>query len=191
MKMKRLDRMALALFAVIVALTLIIVFACAIAPDMAESIGWAFCFGMKNYPLLRVLLIAMCLGLAVLVFGWVWRKMRGVEAKEDAQPVPLSEDAGGSVQISQAALETLVRRAAGPVEGVNQFDVRLEKREAALDVTLVMSVRQGVRIPELAHEAQQNVREALEDMTGVKVENVALLVSEITTDAPAASDGKK
>ena len=191
LKMNRRDKAALTLFAVIVGLTLAIVFVCAIAPDIAESMGWAFSAGMKNYPLLRALVIAACLGLAVLLFGWVRQTARGDEAKKDeAQPVPISEDEGGRVQISQAALEALVRRSAGPIEGVNRFDVQLEKKEEALDVTLKMSVRQGVRIPELAREAQQSVREALEDMTGVKVENVTLLVSEITAETPAQSAGK-
>ena len=54
-----------------------------------------------------------------------------------------------------------------------------------------MSVRQGVKIPELAQTARQNVREALEGMTGVKVENVTLLVSDISTDAPTSSDEKQ
>ena len=169
LKMKRRDKAALALFAVIVGLTLAIVFVCAIAPDIAESMGWAFSAGMKNFPLLRALVIAACLGLAVLLFSWVRQTARGDETKDEATPVPISEDEGGRVQISQAALEALVRRSAGPVEGVNRFDVQLEKKEEALDVTLKMSVRQGVRIPELAREAQQSVREALEDMTGVKV----------------------
>ncbi|MBR3504177.1 MAG: alkaline shock response membrane anchor protein AmaP [Clostridia bacterium] len=188
--MKRLDRAALALFGALVGLTLTVVFACAIAPDMAETLGRVFVKAMRVVPL-RLFLIAACLALAVLVFGWIWRRLHGEEKEEDAQPVSLTEGEGGSVQITPAALEALVRRAAGPVRGVNRFDVRLEPRGAALDVTLVMSVRQGVRIPELAQEAQQNVREAIEDMTGAKVGNVSLLVSEITLDAQTPSEGKK
>ena len=191
MKLKRLDRAALYAFALIVLIPLALTFACAIAPDIAGDLGFAFCYAMKNYLLLRVLALLLSLGLAALVCGWVWTFAHGREKEAPIEPVSLNEDEGGSVKISQAALEALVRRSAGPVEGVNQFDVKLDKREDALDVTLEMSVRQGVRIPELAQAARQNVREALEGMTGVKVENVTLLVSDITTDGPASSEGKK
>ena len=191
MKLKRLDRAALLLMAALIVLALILLFVCAIAPDMAESMGAAFHAGMLNYPLLRVLVILVCLALAALVCGGVWTLLRGREKKDDVPPVSINEAEGGSVQISQTALEALVRRSAGPIDGVNRFDVKLEKRENALDVTLEMSVRQGVKIPELAQTARQNVREALEGMTGVKVENVTLLVSDISTDAPASSDEKQ
>ena len=191
LKMKRRDRAVLTVYVLFNVLLLAILFVCAIAPDIAQTLGLAFSAVMMKHALLRVFVIVLCLALSALVCGWAWSLLNGRAREEEIPPVPLSSDEGGSVQISQSALEALVRRSAGPVEGVNQFDVQLEKREEALDVTLVMSVRQGVRIPELAREAQQNVREALEDMTGVKVENVTLLVSDISADAPASSDGKK
>ena len=190
MKMKRLDRAALYVFALIVLIVLVVAFACGIEPTIAEDLGFAFSVTMKNYPLLRAPVILFSLALAALLCAWLWSFTHGKERETPIEPVSLNEDDGGSVMISQAALEALVRRSAGPVEGVNRFDVKLEKRENALDVTLVMSVRQGVRIPELAQAARQNVRETLEGMTGVKVENVTLLVSDITTDAPASSDGR-
>ena len=193
MKLTRLDRAAIALYVLLNMLALAFVFACAIAPDFAEAAGCAFHATMLNYPLLRVLLIAVCVVLAVLICGEAWVIAHGRGQETEAQPVALSADESGSVQIARGALEALVRRSVGPVDGVDKFDVKLDKNGEALDVTLQVSVRQGVKIPELAREAQQNVREALEGMTGAQVENVSLLVTEITQDAaqpqpPAGKD---
>lgn len=190
MKLKRLDRLALAVFALLVAMGLIFLFACAIAPDLAESAGAAFNATMLNYPALRFLAIVLCLTLAMLIAGGVWALLHRRDQKEEIQPVSLTTDEGGSVQIAHSALEALVRRAIGPVSGVDHFDVRLENAADALSVTLQMTVRQGTKIPELAQNARQNVREALEDMTGAKVDTVTLVVSDITADAQKQSDGK-
>ena len=93
--------------------------------------------------------------------------------------------------MSEAALEALVRRSVGAIEGVEKFDVKLMQGADALSVTLEAKVRQGVKIPDLAQAAQNNVRRALGEMAGVKVDAVALLVTDILSDAEQASKEKE
>ena len=83
-----------------------------------------------------------------------------------------------------------MRRSVGAIGGVDQYDVKLAQGENGLGVTLEARVRQGVKIPDLAQTARDNVRSALEEMAGVKVDQVALLVTEITPGAAQASFGR-
>ena len=98
------------------------------------------------------------------------------------------------VQAHKDELDALVAKYAvgWRLERINRVDLSI-LRVAIYEITLggiapAVAVNEAL---ELAREAQQSVREALEDMTGVKVENVTLLVSDITTDGPASSEGKK
>lgn len=63
----------------------------------------------------------------------------------------------------------LARR--GAARGVR---VEVGEREAAVD--LYLSVKYGVRIPELAHRVQQAVKQAIEEMTDLKVVEVNIHV---------------
>lgn len=51
-----------------------------------------------------------------------------------------------------------------PSKGVK---VEVGEREAAVDLFVIVDF--GVRIPEVAHEIQRNVKKAIESMTGLKV----------------------
>lgn len=51
-----------------------------------------------------------------------------------------------------------------PSKGVK---VEVGEKEAAIDLYVIMEF--GVRIPEVAHEIQQNVKKAIENMTGLTV----------------------
>lgn len=54
-----------------------------------------------------------------------------------------------------------------PSKGVK---VEVGEKEAALDLYVIVEF--GVRIPEIAHEVQQNVKKAIENMTGLTVVEV-------------------
>ncbi|MBR4441970.1 MAG: Asp23/Gls24 family envelope stress response protein [Clostridia bacterium] len=68
--------------------------------------------------------------------------------------------------------------------------MKLFQSAGSLNVTLEASVRQGVKLPDLAQAAQSSVRQTLEEMAGVKVDAVALLVTDILPDAAQASSGQ-
>jgi len=182
MKLNRWDRAGIAVY-----VALAFVFACAIAPDIARSAGASFADMMERCLVLRLALIAACVTLAVFICSRAWSLVHGggkSVAAADA-PVELSSDEGGSVQVSQAALESLVRRAVGSVGGTEQYEVRVARDGDRLNVKLEASVRQGTPIPELAQAARESVRRTLESMAGVTVEDVALLVTEIVPETAA------
>ncbi|MBO4886302.1 MAG: alkaline shock response membrane anchor protein AmaP [Clostridia bacterium] len=187
MRLNRWDRLGVAVSAALSLLFLLVSFICAVAPDLFQAVAGA----LRNGLFLRILLMTACIALAVFICGCVWPLLRGgQEVAQEEKTVPLDDGEGGSVRVSQAALEALVRRAVGSIKGVEKYDVKLFQSAGSLNVTLEASVRQGVKLPDLAQAAQSSVRQTLEEMAGVKVDAVALLVTDILPDAAQASSGQ-
>lgn len=104
----------------------------------------------------------------------------------------------GKVQIAPEVLEVIAGMAASEVEGVAHMSggfvgeiaerfgrknvargVRVEvgQREAAVDVSIV--VKYGHRIPDVAREIQDSVRNAIESMTGLTVVEVNVHIVDV------------
>lgn len=104
----------------------------------------------------------------------------------------------GKIQIAPEVLEIIAGIAASEVEGVNHLSgslvgdiaerfgrknpgkgVRVEvgQKEAALDISVIISF--GYRIPEVARNIQENVRNAIESMTGLTVVEVNVHVVDV------------
>ena len=60
--------------------------------------------------------------------------------------------------------------------------VEVGEREAAVDLYII--VKFGVRIPEVALNVQERVKEAIEQMTGLKVVEVNVHVQGVATEEP-------
>lgn len=104
----------------------------------------------------------------------------------------------GKIQIAPEVLEIIAGLAAHEVEGISHLSgslvgdiaerfgrknlgkgVRVEigQKEAALDISVV--VKFGYRIPEVARNIQENVRNAIESMTGLSVVEVNVHVIDV------------
>ena len=90
---------------------------------------------------------------------------------------------GGTVTLTAAALGQLVAHAVAGVDGA-----RLRRPRCGLDVahgdgrasvTLELSGRYGVSLPEVALAVQQRVADALARTTGLEVERVDVEVAEV------------
>lgn len=121
---------------------------------------------------------------------------------ENKIPEQAAEDmttAYGSVHISEEAVATIVRMAADRIEGIahaplsmaSGFTEKLGKKNPAkgvkverdgqeVQIALYIYVEYGVKIPKLAMELQKEVRQAVENMTGLVVKEVNLYVQGIS-----------
>ncbi len=127
-------------------------------------------------------------------------------AGDDTRP---TDPARAVVRISDEVVSTVAAIAATEVDGVvamtgglvggltemlgrrnPQKGVRVEigPEEAVIDLTL--TVRYGVRIPEVAAQVQENVRAAVERMTGLVVRAVNVHVTGVEV-APGEGDPKE
>jgi uncharacterized alkaline shock family protein YloU len=89
----------------------------------------------------------------------------------------------GTVSVSAGALSQIVVQAAESVDGAHvrrprrRLEVRAEDGHA--HVELELAVRYGSIVPEVAHEVQLRVTDALRTMCGVTVDGVDVSVEEL------------
>ena len=96
----------------------------------------------------------------------------------------------GQVKISNEVVATIAGLAALEIEGVetnttltdkilknNGVKIQIEEEEVNLDITVV--VEYGLSIPEIALKVQENVKNTVETMTGLKVSQVNIHVQGI------------
>jgi uncharacterized alkaline shock family protein YloU len=105
-----------------------------------------------------------------------------------------SEDAG-NVQIANEVVEIIAGMAATEVEGVAGMSgglvggitellgkknlskgVKVEVADGVAQIDLYLAVQFGSRIPDVAHQVQQRVKQAVEGMTGLHVKEVNIHV---------------
>ena len=114
-----------------------------------------------------------------------------------------SEDDIGAVRVADEVVSVIAGLAATDIEGIAGMSgglvggiaemlgrknlskgvkVEVGEREAAVDLYII--VKFGVRIPEVALNVQERVKEAIEQMTGLKVVEVNVHVQGVATEEP-------
>jgi uncharacterized alkaline shock family protein YloU len=104
---------------------------------------------------------------------------------------------GGTLQISTEVIAKIARCAALEIDGVAevscgsqnkklrnlletssiQTPVTVEMRDGTANITLHLMVRFGARIPAIAEKVQENVKNAVQNMTNVTVSRVNLVIA--------------
>lgn len=106
----------------------------------------------------------------------------------------------GMISVSHSVIAAIARAAALKVPGVHEMSasfvdglagiitkgaadrgIRIEEEDQAVSVTLHIVVVFGVRIPRVAWQLQNDVRTAIEEMTGKKVKEVNVVVQGVHT----------
>ena len=104
---------------------------------------------------------------------------------------------GGTLQISTEVIAKIARCAALEIDGVAEVScgsqnkklrslletssiqppVTVEMRDGTANITLYLMVRFGARIPAIAEKVQENVKNAVQNMTNVTVSRVNLVIA--------------
>ncbi|WP_019241322.1 MULTISPECIES: Asp23/Gls24 family envelope stress response protein [Bacillus] len=111
----------------------------------------------------------------------------------------------GKVEIAPEVIEVIAGIAASEVEGIAQMrgnfatgvverlgkknhgkGVKVELAEDGIKVDIFCTIKFGVSIPKVAQEAQDNIRQALINMTALEAEEVNIHVVGVVFDAPKA-----
>ncbi len=115
--------------------------------------------------------------------------------------------AGNSLQISTQALAKIARCAALEVEGVAEVSCGGQKKvrdilemvsiqqpvvvaihDGTAEVTVHVMVAFGTKVPAMAEKVQKNVKSAIQNMTGVTVSQVNIVLAGIADAAPAQEE---
>ena len=85
----------------------------------------------------------------------------------------------GEVDITLEALQNLVKSIAFQQEEIKDIDSKLEPTETGIKIRLTGKVYPSTVIPELTSNLQKIIKSYIEDTTGVKVEEVKVLIENI------------
>ena len=113
---------------------------------------------------------------------------------EIATNLNISEDVIGIIAgLAAAEVEGIAGMTLGFVDGINQIlggnkkytkGVKIELEDKKVKIDLFINVKYGVKIPDIATAAQNAVKSAVENMTGLEVSNVNINVQGIIFDKP-------
>ena len=124
----------------------------------------------------------------------------GVSGAEESASVRIADDVVAVIaSIAATEVEGVAGMSGGLVSGMAEMlgkkqlskgvKVQVGEKECALDLFLV--VEYGVRIPEVAQRVQENVKRAVETMTGLTVVEVNIHVQGISFHAEEREDEVK
>lgn len=110
-----------------------------------------------------------------------WESVRSAPVEEGV----VQELALGRVTTTNTALENVVRRAVRQIRGVREVRPVIRPLPGGLNVFLRLVLLPEVRVPEVAAEVQEAVKEQIRSTVGVEVAEVKIQIENITYD-PAA-----
>lgn len=121
-----------------------------------------------------------------------------------------SQTSGGSLQISVEVIEKIAKHAALEVDGVEEITVgtsgaksllekiapqkpiRVELKEEVAELEVSMVVRYGTKVPDISEKVQEAVKNAIQNMTGIIVTKVDIVITGIAMvqDAPQPQENE-
>lgn len=124
------------------------------------------------------------LGLLALAFASVSVKflVNSLGTKAETPHALIRDTDVGQVRITLQALENLVRKTAGQIRGVREVKPRIFSRPDGIGVFIHVVVAPDLVVPELSEELQVKVKESLEQVAGVNVGSIRVLVENISTE---------
>ncbi|WP_170295465.1 alkaline shock response membrane anchor protein AmaP [Chengkuizengella sediminis] len=85
----------------------------------------------------------------------------------------------GDIKISMETIEQVALKAAARVKGIKDTKAKITANQSGIEVKIKTYVDGETAIPKLTEEIQQNVNDYIEDVTGIPVSNVSVLVVNI------------
>ncbi len=130
-------------------------------------------------------LLAGVIALIVLIWGLKLLSMAFKrEPRNDRQSVSVQHTENGSVRISVAAMDTLVKQAIAHDEGVVDIKTAIINHEDSISVSIDMTLASDVHIPNVTMMMQRTIKNFIEEFSGIAVREVTIMVSKIIEVTP-------
>lgn len=152
-------------------------FALAAAINLVPGVG-------TSLPLLPGELTLPIAGAAALLVGLIFL-VAGLRPAPKPPDTVLQYTELGEVRINIQAIENMVMRVIQQNSGIKESSRRVMQSPEGLVVSVRVKVMPDLELPALTAELQQKVRDYIENITGIKVTAVRVLVDNIVTDLAA------
>lgn len=88
----------------------------------------------------------------------------------------------GEVAISITAIENMIFRVVQQTQGIKDVSRKVSFTQDGLNITVKITVEPDVSMPAVTNELQAKVKEYVEEITGITVHEVKVMVENIVTD---------
>jgi hypothetical protein len=159
-------------------------------------IGSALFLAAVNYNLLPGLpvylpawateTIILATGSVLLLLALIFLAL-GLRSKKKIGNAVLKGSEFGEVMISITAIENMVLRVVQQTQGIKDVNRNVRYTPDGLVVKMRIRVMPDVSLPGLINELQSKTKEYLEEITGIVVHEVKVMVENIITDQPAGT----
>ncbi|PKM84073.1 MAG: hypothetical protein CVU88_00100 [Firmicutes bacterium HGW-Firmicutes-13] len=121
------------------------------------------------------------IGLLIIIVG-LWLFAKSFKSREPLKFVTQNTK-HGQFMISFSALESMVLRAAKEIEGLRDLQPQIIFKEGRLNILLKVSLISDYQIPSLSEVIQEKVKNYVEEMSGVPVEEVKIFIENVVNDS--------
>jgi len=130
--------------------------------------------------------------------------------KEEIAQEEINEIEENGIKIADDVVATIAGKAASEVAGVYSMaggfaggisevfgkksytkGIRVDNNEKGLKIDVNIIVEYGARIPDVAYEIQNRVKKAIENMTGLTIQEVNVHIQGVNTDSQKSEDKKE
>ena len=130
--------------------------------------------------------------------------------KEEVVEQEINEIEENGIKIADDVIATIAGKAASEVAGVYSMaggfaggisevfgkksytkGIKVDNSEKGLKIDVNIIVEYGARIPDVAYEIQNRVKKAIQNMTGLEIEEVNVHIQGVNTDPPKSEENKE
>lgn len=126
----------------------------------------------------------------VLVLISLWCFSRCFKGRDRAGSISRKTPYGHYV-IGFPALESMILKSAGELEGIKEIKPQISARKEKLVILLKMSIMSDYPVPSLSRETQETVKKYLEEMSGIPVEEIKVAIDNVVPGGTGGNREKK
>ena len=150
--------------------------------NLLRYVNWLATMMTQNRWITLIASACVLLLAILLLFGVVFHSSGRKRESGGAANVIMVGDANSSEQISTAAVDCIIQQQKKDYAAVKELESKITQAADGVQIMLKVVASAEANIPELANSLQNSVKTQLENMVGLKVNAVKIIVADVVTD---------
>ena len=150
--------------------------------NLLRYVNWLATMMTQNRWITLVASACLLLLAILLLFGVVFHSSGRKKENGMAANVIMVGENGSNVQISTAAVDCIIQQQKKDYPAVKELESKISQVADGAQIMLKVVASADANIPELANNLQNSVKTQLENMVGLKVASVKIIVADVITD---------
>lgn len=138
---------------------------------------WALIFATPENRIIA----GICALVLIVIFAYLMIKVLIPDKKP--KTVVIDSNLDGQVSITIDAIKVIIMKAVRQVEGVKEIRPVVNSSDKGLIVYLHMMINPEYSVPDMTEKVKETVKRYLEDLGGLKVDSVRILVDDLGTQS--------